>query len=158
MTNDAASLDRLHDLLVPAPVPWWPPAPGWYFILTIVLVLALGLALWALRRRLRNAYRREALAALNAGPASAIEIATLLKRAALTAYPRAQVAGLSGKAWLDWLVQTSGLAVQPEVAEMLTSGVYSTAGSQNTRPLAEFAARWIQRHQNQNRKSNPPPP
>ena len=26
----AGSLDRLHDIVTPAPAPWWPPAPAWF--------------------------------------------------------------------------------------------------------------------------------
>ena len=28
--NDAGSLQNLNDIVVPEPVAWWPPAPGWY--------------------------------------------------------------------------------------------------------------------------------
>jgi hypothetical protein len=35
--NDAGSRQKLNDIVVPAPVPWWPPAPGWYVLLGISL-------------------------------------------------------------------------------------------------------------------------
>jgi hypothetical protein len=43
MKDSATNLDRLHDIVVPAPVPWWPPAPGWYVVLTVALIIALYL-------------------------------------------------------------------------------------------------------------------
>ncbi len=154
MTNDAASLDQLHDILVPASVPWWPPAPGWYVVLGIVLVLMVILLIRALRHRLRNAYRHEALAALRMSRLSAVELATLLKRVALTAYPREQVASLTGQAWLDWLAQTSGLPIPSGVADTLTSGVYSTVNTRDTDALSEFVARWIRCHFEQDHRAS----
>lgn len=46
MTLDPTSLDRLHDLVLPSSVPWWPPAPGWYGVLGL-LVLAVAWLTWA---------------------------------------------------------------------------------------------------------------
>ena len=43
---DPSSLDNLFDIVVPPPVSWWPPAPGWY----VVGGLAIALAVWAARR------------------------------------------------------------------------------------------------------------
>lgn len=146
MTGDAASLERLHDILMPGPVPWWPPAPGVYLVLGVLLVVALCFAMHGLRHYLRQAYRREALAAIRASRLSVTELAALLKRVALTAYPREQVAGLTGQAWLQWLTETSGLTVPPAVAEMLTRTVYTGAGAPETAELIAFIKRWIRRH------------
>jgi hypothetical protein len=71
-----------------------------------------GLALlWRARRRsLRDRYRQEALAELASLRAEALPVAgaaagrmVLLKRTALSAYPRAEVASLSGPAWWRYL-------------------------------------------------------
>jgi hypothetical protein len=113
---DPTSLDNLHDILTPAPVPWWPPAPGWYVVGVAVLVLAVwaGWRWW--RRWQAVAYRRAALAALQqlkvrstdeAQRATALrELPELVKRTALAAFPRQQVAALSGAAWLTFLDRT----------------------------------------------------
>ena len=106
--DDPADLSHLADIVVPPPVPWWPPAPGWW-ILGAALLAALAISGWsAIRRYRKNAYRRAALAELAAigtvsSPASAAAVSAILKRVALAAYPRAEVANLTGAAWLAFL-------------------------------------------------------
>jgi hypothetical protein len=106
MNSDQGSLAHLHDVIVPAPVPWWPPALGW-LIVASMLTLALG---WWLERLIRlwqsNCYRREALALLDSGRISGGELAILVKRVALSVYPRESVASLVGERWLSFLDQT----------------------------------------------------
>jgi hypothetical protein len=118
MTTDPASLENLHDIVTPEAAGWWPLAPGWYGVALLVLILSAWYVVRRLRRWRRNAYRREALAALallNArsdradGRASVLaEAATLLRRVALSAYPRTQVATLGGDRWLAFLDETGG--------------------------------------------------
>ena len=100
MSNDPARLQNLHDIVVPQPVSFWPPAPAWYVVLGLVLMGILWLVGRSILRYRRNAYRRAALAELQTlpadGPSAAPRIAALLKRTALAAFPREQVAGLTG--------------------------------------------------------------
>jgi hypothetical protein len=106
MNADPGSLENLHDLVMPVPVPWWPPAPGW-FIVSAVLVTVLG---WWLIRAIQqwqsNSYRREALILLGKIDGSGAELPILIKRVALSAYPRERVASLTGEQWLAFLDQT----------------------------------------------------
>jgi hypothetical protein len=106
MNPDLTSLDRLHDVMVPSPVPWWPPGPGW-LVLGVALLLVLA---WWLMRAIRqwqlNCYRREALALLEAVNITGLELATLTKRVALSVYPRERVASLTGESWLAFLDET----------------------------------------------------
>lgn len=102
--SDPASLSNLRDIALPPAVPLWPPAPGWWVVAAASVAAAAILIVMAVRQRRRNAYRREALRALNA--AAPRDISTVLKRAALAAWPRAEVASLSGGAWLAFLDRT----------------------------------------------------
>jgi hypothetical protein len=106
MNPDPTSLDRLHEVIVPQPVPWWPPAPGW---IVIGCLLALILVYWlirSVRQWQSNCYRREALELLENAHSSGAELATLVKRVALSVYPRTRVASLTGEQWLAFLDQT----------------------------------------------------
>jgi hypothetical protein len=71
--------------------------------------LAVVLACWlvrAIRHRQLNCYRREALALLDTVDGSGIALATLVKRVALSVYPRERVASLAGERWLIFLDET----------------------------------------------------
>ncbi|MCB1720092.1 MAG: DUF4381 domain-containing protein, partial [Candidatus Competibacteraceae bacterium] len=108
-TNPLADLRDIH---LPEPVSWWPPAPGWWLLVALSLVVVAGL-LWLWRYRRRQTPRRVALAELTRlradfqrdgdGAAVATGISALLRRLALTHFPRGQVAGLVGDAWLQFL-------------------------------------------------------
>ena len=59
--SDPGSLQNLNDIVLPDAVAWWPPAPGWYAVLAVLLALLLWLSFRALRAWRRNIYRRQAL-------------------------------------------------------------------------------------------------
>ncbi len=113
MSEDPADLSRLADIVVPPPVPWWPPAMGWWILGAALLAALALLVAMALQHHRRNAYRRAALAELDAvGPvddaAGAAAVSAILKRTALVAYPRAAVAALTGERWLGFLDRAAG--------------------------------------------------
>ncbi len=84
---------------------WWPPAPGWWLLLGIVLLLALWLGRWWLcrlrRRRELARYFDEALAQAASPTAQIAAMSELLRRAARRIDPDAD--RLQGEAWLAFL-------------------------------------------------------
>ena len=63
-----ASLDNLHDIIVPDAVGFFPLAPGWYFVILLCLTLLFHFGWKSYVRYQKNQYRRDAekeLEALN---------------------------------------------------------------------------------------------
>lgn len=151
----AGEPDNLIDLInklapppAPDPVSMVPQTLGW-----IVLgLIALGLVVWLAWRSYRNwranAYRRAALvelAACNADPAA---IADILRRTALSAWPREAVASLTGEDWLDFLDQTGGNGGFGDVAgRVLLSAPWRARAAAPSPELAGMAAHWIRHHE-----------
>ncbi len=111
-------LEMLHEIVLPDPVSWVPQAPGWVAVWGLILVLAGWGACAGFRRFRKNRYRRFALEELTAierdlkrpekRARALAEIPLLVKRTALAAFPRSEVAGLSGEKWLAFLDKTLG--------------------------------------------------
>jgi len=146
-------LNLMHDLVMPEPVAWLPETPGWWIVFGWLFAVALLAAWQGVKRRRRNRYRRDALAELKAiaarrelGPAeSAQHIAALVKRTALAAYPREEVAALYGTDWAQFLKQSAGNDRQiADAADMLAAAAYhpDADGSGVVGP----ARRWIRLH------------
>lgn len=160
--NDPASLENLHDIISPQPVPWWPPAPGWYILGCLILVGAIWLVIHAARKWRRDAYRREALEELakirqlsrepDGRPSAIAQLDVLLKRVALAAWPREIVADLSGQRWLAFLKRTGrGAAFNHASAQVFLGVVYRRNHSQqlSTDQVQELFANsgeWIRHH------------
>jgi hypothetical protein len=148
MPPDAASLENLRDIVVPQPVTWWPPAPGWWVVMSISAIAVFVVAFRAWRVWRANAYRRAALHELPLAT-TVTGIAEIVKRTALVAYSRTDIAALSGSNWSQWLGEAGGGQVPDQVAEALTQGVFGKVDNVNIGEVRVFAADWIKHHRNQ---------
>ena len=147
-------LDQLHDIAEPPPVSMMPATWGWAILAACLLVL-LAAGVWAwLRHRRRTAYRRAALAELDelapalvgGNDASALAVLDrLLRRTALVAFPRAEVATLTGSDWIAFLDRTGGRLAA--FAPALATGPYARHIPAFDGPgLLKAARHWIARH------------
>jgi hypothetical protein len=146
-------LDLMHGLVMPDPVSLMPVTPAWLILggwLLAVLIIALR---YLISLRQLNRYRREALVILKTiesdselSPVeSAQRIAALIKRTALAAYPRQQVASLSGNAWAQFLTESARNDQQvADAAKMLAAAAYRPDA--DGRKLTVPARRWIRLH------------
>lgn len=150
-------LAALHPLHLPEAVSWWPPAPLWWLLAVLALVI-LAMGIRALRSLVgRNVYRRRAAqelgAALNAwrksddSGAFAATASTILRRAALCRYPRPRVAPLHGKAWLEFLDSSGRMQEFASGAgSVIGESVYSAAPACDPPALERLCRRWLRRH------------
>lgn len=140
-------LDNLQDFYQPPPPAWTPQTIGWYVLFAIAGLLFLWVTIYNLRRWLANRYRREALRQLALLPPD--QFSTLLKQTSLIAWPREQVASLTGKAWLDFLAESAnsqlfhrapGNCIEEVALQRVVLSV------QDEQELRKLAAEWIRRH------------
>jgi len=162
-SSDPASLQNLNDIVLPATVSWWPLAPGWNFLLGLLLIALAWSMYRLLRHRINNRYRRAALHELQLlsdrirsreeSDVSLRQIPILLKRAALSAYPRKQVASLTGRDWFDFLNSTvsrpsfseSTVGTLNEIA--YSCGKLNAVDSQAREALLNASRHWLKHHQ-----------
>lgn len=153
--NPQDPLAQLHPLREPAMTGWWPPAPGWWLLALLLLIALAALGWWLWQRYRANAYRRQALAQLaqirsdyagGSGPEqSLVALNALLKSVALRAYPRREVAALSGRAWLAFLNQQGAGKLQFEEA-LVVAHYRQDPGEVDLDDLLACSARWIRLH------------
>ena len=138
-SQDPASLQNLNDIVLPEAVGWWPLAIGWYFLFGLLLVVLSWFTYTSIRRWINNRYRRMALQQLqllsesirntDKRDTSLRQIPVLLKRTALSVYPRSQLASLTGRSWHDYSV-----------------GDLSKVDTQAADDLLEACHHWLKHH------------
>jgi hypothetical protein len=138
VNDEAYSLSNLRDIVVPDPPALWPPAPGVWLMLGILAALVLAVAWYAHASWQRKAYRRAGLALLG-DARTAYDVAVILKRVALAAFPRGRVASLYGEDWVAFLNQTCS---DSDFAEVGTADAGAPPGPE----LIQLADRWIRHH------------
>lgn len=151
MNSDLEGLNliELLDRLEPAPEPplisLMPQTIGWLWLALGLAVALVFLIRRVLRHRRANAYRRAGLAALSTVGDDPAQIAGILRRTALAAYPREDVAELTGDRWLAFLDQSfSGDGFCNGPGRVVAEAPYrNVAGSSG---LADLARRWIAEH------------
>ena len=101
----------IDEIVLPDVIAWWPTAPGWQ-VLGALLIVGLGIVLYrATIKWWQNRYRREVLRRLSVlqhhSDSRLQDVVAMLpfymKTTALHAFPRKDVASLSGDKWLAFL-------------------------------------------------------
>jgi len=140
-----------------------PQTIGWYVVFGLILFVTGYWVYGRLQRFQKNRYRRLALAELaviegelqqpEKCAEALVEIPVLLKWTALAAFPRSEVAGLSGERWLAFLDKTMGGKDFTEGGGRLLSELaYAPApgiaelSDERIRNLLQLTRRWIERH------------
>ncbi len=148
-----ASLDNLHDIILPEAVGYLPPAPGWYVLALLVLALLFHFSMGFYKRYKKSLYRREALDELGSyeaqGKEEMLHLLTLAKRVAIAAYGREEIAKLSAESWWNFMEQHSKARVSKElrvqIANLLYDKTYDTK-SIDSSAIKKFVTLWIKTH------------
>ena len=150
-------LSGLRDIHLPPDPTFWPPAPGWWVLAAASALLAAALVVHRRREVRRRRPQREALHALAALREALLRgerpdrvvagSSSLLRRAALSKFPREQVAGLTGREWLAFLSTHGG---GPEFvargAEQLVTAPYTPGAEVDAEEVLKLCERWISRN------------
>lgn len=147
----ADNLPVLRDIHLPEPPSTWPPAPGWW-LLALIALLLIAFGLWRLyRARARAARHRRLFAELDAlKPASVDAATTPAYLSALSAFLRrvaravdAKAAVLHGEDWIRFLDRHGdGFAAH---ADALTDAVWRPRAAVDVPALHAVARTYLQR-------------
>lgn len=148
----------LRDIHLPEAVSWWPPAPGWWGLLgsiTLAVIAFFLIRYWRKRRRLRDDailelkricdgfdQHHDALRLVR-------ELSVLLRRIAISYFPRSDVASLTGDAWLQFLDKNTQLAGEDQgffkgPGRILNSGPYQARVDIDTQSLIVLCRGWVE--------------
>jgi hypothetical protein len=148
-----ASLDNLHDIIVPEAVGFFPLAPGWMVVILLALGLFFHFVFQAYKGYQRSLYKREALKELDSYTKESrdemIALVTLAKRVAIAAYGRKQIAKLSGESWWDFMEEHSKVKMRKELRAELSDLLYGTPKENDTSQytvVKDLVTLWIKTH------------
>ncbi|MFV2056626.1 MAG: DUF4381 domain-containing protein [Thiohalomonadales bacterium] len=151
----------IDEIIVPVAVSWWPSAPGWKVLAVLISILLVFQLLRGLKRWWHNRYRREALHQLTQLQSQAgeqlqdvvVKLPYYIKVTALQAYPRENVASLSGEKWLNFLdTHYSGPSFSDGVGKHLLPIAYLPRDKWGLPPaeyhaLINLSKKWIATHE-----------
>jgi hypothetical protein len=160
---DIPGLEKLHEILLPDPASWMPRTVGWYLVFGLIVVVIGWWVYSRFQHYRKNRYRKFALAELHIierelqqpekRAKALVQIPVLLKRTALAAFPRSDVAGLSGEKWLAFLDKTmGGKEFTGAEGRLLPEVAYAppTRGEavprESVEKLLNLVRRWIKMH------------
>jgi len=149
MSND---LDKLHDIIVPAPISFWPVTEGWWVLLILIIAIVIPVMVRARQNYRAARYRRQALNELqriqqiDSSLQQMQQLLLLLKRTALSAYPRVQVAQLTGQAWWDFLSQHGGVDFSYATPQGDAYNPEFIPSKESIERLFSLVSQWIKQH------------
>ena len=152
----ATALRSMKDIVLPAPISWFPQTWGWLLLAALLAAALIFCALIAIRRYRENAYRREALVMLSdiekhlSRQSALQELALLIKRVSLSTFGRQKTGSLSGKDWAKFIEDHSEEDCRL-LGKIVDDAEYRGAAMDQlpatfAPELAADARRWIEKH------------
>jgi hypothetical protein len=145
---------QLHDIHLPDPAGWWPPAPGWWLLALIMLIIIFWLSRttynWLKYRSWRTNVLQEFRYFEQIDNVQFLtQITERLRQLAMTVYPEHEVASLTGQQWLGFLdkhAQQRGFSQYPAnlIIDVPYSGQQVELTSQQSQQLIQLSKNWAQ--------------
>jgi hypothetical protein len=149
-------LSQLRDIHAAAPVSWWPPAPGWWLLAVLVLILLTWLGRRVLARIRVHQRRKQMLGWIDhlnttidpqRDPQAWLStLNRIFKLVALRAFPGQHCAALAGSDWAIFLIAKMENVQSVESLAVLASGPYDPAPDFDPATISALARVWISRH------------
>lgn len=153
MVRDALLL-QLKDIHYPSAIGVWPMAMGWWLLIFLMILAGVGL-FYVLRWWRRYQFKQQFLQELQliqaqyekeaCGQKALSQLALLLKRVALTYYPREQVASLYGQEWVAFLQSTGGKDEKDELKHLFSESLYQEEVLVDVKAALVIAQKWIKK-------------
>lgn len=157
--------EQLRGIHIPEPVSWWPPAPGWWILFILALLLT-GLSIWfVVRHQRNNRYRKQALGELQtihaqwvSEPDSSLYVQSanaVIKRAMLAGSNEVHKASLTGQKWIDELNQwaTQNPISEQSALALLEAG-YRVKPEIDVNELHQQLILWLRSHKKPKSEGN----
>ncbi len=149
---NSSLLKQLKDIHHPGDVNWWPLAPGWYG-LALFLLLVLGIIAYYIyayyQKKKRIQLIKQSITELkmrikSRDPKLISDCSQLVRRVALMNYPREEVAGITGEAWLVFLDETGNTQQFTQGSgRLLITAAYQQQWDNQATDLVLLIERWI---------------
>lgn len=148
-------LAALRDIHLPEEPSWWPPATGWWWLMLALILFAILIGLlfrflylrrYRLRRRALQTLRQLRTRHQHGESQQPIcaELSNLLKSTAVRQFPDDAVAGLTGKAWLDFLNRSGhSKDFTRGCGHSLISAPYQPAPQIDLDALLDLSEQWL---------------
>ncbi|WP_221073980.1 DUF4381 domain-containing protein [Agarivorans aestuarii] len=145
MPEQTNPLADLKDIILPASYETALPAIGWWLLGLLVIVSLVVLMFVSWRYWQLDKPRREAMQTLKQHTMNLAELNLLMKRLALSYYPRQQVASLGGEDWLAFLDSTSSTnsTAFAEQRSAWQQALYAAEPADSNQQCIELAEQWI---------------
>ncbi len=155
--NPQDPLAQMRDIHLPQAIGWWPPAPGWWIVTSLSLLLVAAVSWYFYRAYQRNSFRRQAMQLLQCHfldwqqsrdtSLYMQQVNIVLKRTALLRFPESNVAALSGSQWMAFLDRHLPQSSPGFSGGPLTQGPYAPpAPEQDVAALQQLAMAWLRQH------------
>lgn len=148
--NPNNALDALKDIHTPPPVSCFPPAPGWYVLALLLVIVLIAAGKYALTLWKKHQHRKALLQEIKSireketAMEVAQELSSFLRRLALHHNPRESVASLQGEAWLDFLDKSMGCDTFTKGAgRILLTAPYEKNVPEDIQEIFPWVEKWI---------------
>ncbi|BFM14023.1 DUF4381 domain-containing protein [Maricurvus nonylphenolicus] len=153
-------LSNMHEINLPGAISWLPQGAFWQALLLFVCVGIVAIIWRSYLRYCSNHYRRQAVARLQKidlqwrqqgqREKACRDLALLVRRVALTAWPRKNSAALVGQPWLDFLQQTAAIDTPPSLLPALShipAAQLEEISESQWSEIVQWVSRWLAVHQ-----------
>ena len=149
-------LSQLRDIHGAPPASWWPPAPGWWVLAFLLMVVLTWVGRKLLARYRRHKRRKSMLAwvdhlnaTIDPGREPQAYLSTvnrIFKLVALRAFPAQQCAVMAGSEWAAFLMDKLKNSPSVESLHVLASGPYDPAPQFDAGTISELSRAWIKQY------------